>query len=170
MANNKTQSVSGQKVSLTVRLARIPAWGSCALLVFLMLFTTADVMLRYLFNAPIYGGLEISESAMLAMIMLAMAYTGATNAHVRVDVLDTKFGHLGQRISNIITGAIALVVLWFLVERTYIKTLDAYEFGDVTNFLQMPIWPLYAIIALGMAGFGLVIAAQIVASVLGRTT
>ena len=162
----KKEAAGAEKIPL-VRLSLWPAWISSALLAFLVIFTTMDVALRYLFNAPVYGGLEISESTMVALVMLAMAYCGATDGHVRVDVLDGILPPLGQRISVVLTGFVSLVVLWFLVKRTCYKVIDTYQYGDVTNFLQMPLWPLYALIALGMAAYGLVVLVQMLQALTG---
>ncbi len=153
--------------SVVDRLALWPAWISCGLLVFLMLLTGVDVALRYLFSAPVYGGLEISESAMVALVMLSMAHCGATGAHVRVDILDGLLGEVGRRVSDVVTGSISVVVLWFLVRRSWFKTLDAHEFGDVTNFLQIPLWPYYALIAFGMGAYALVVVFQVFCAVTG---
>jgi TRAP-type C4-dicarboxylate transport system permease small subunit len=171
LSDDERNEISGLSTktgySLIRRLALWPAWISCGLLVLLMLLTATDVALRYLFSAPIYGGLEISESLMVALIMLSMAYCGASDGHVRVDVLDGALGRMGRRICDVLTGAVSTVVLWFLVRRTWTKTLDTYEYNDVTNFLEMPLWPLYAIIVVGMGSYAAVIVLQVFSAITG---
>ena len=43
-----------------------------------------------------------------------------------------------------------------LTQRAVVKAFDAWEWGDATNMLRLPIWPFYAILALG-AGLCVVI-------------
>ena len=50
---------------------------------------------------------------------------------------------------------------------SYAKTAEAAEYGDVTNMLQLPLWPVYAAILIGMGLCILVFAAQIVGLFLG---
>ena len=58
-------------------------------------------------------------------------------------------------------------MLTHLCLRAYAKTAEAAEYGDVTNMLQLPLWPVYAAILIGMGLCILVFAAQIVGLFLG---
>ena len=54
----------------------------------LMLFTVADVILRYLFNAPFRSVFEFTEFTMALIVFLAIPYTGWTGGHIAVDVFE----------------------------------------------------------------------------------
>ena len=55
-----------------------------------MLFVGAEVMMRYVFNSPIPGHLEVSELLMPIIVFLGLSYTQATHGHVGMDlVLDS---------------------------------------------------------------------------------
>ena len=79
-----------------------------------------------------------------------------------MDVLDHRIGRWGRFLGDIQARAIAALILSVLVWRAILKAMDAREFGDATNMLQMPIWPFYAMIAAGMALSVLVLAAQLI--------
>ena len=68
----------------------------------------------------------------------------------------------GRFLADLITRTLSITVLWFLVDRARLKALDALEYGDATNMLGLPIWPFYALLALGMAACALIFALQIV--------
>ncbi|MFV0383496.1 TRAP transporter small permease [Paracoccus sp. (in: a-proteobacteria)] len=133
--------------------------GTGLLLVLALIFVS--VIMRYIFAAPIVGVNEIVQLASVGIVMLALPWCTAEGAHVRVDVLDGKIGSLGRFLGDIQARAIAALVLIVLVRRAILKALDAHEFGDATNMLQVPIWPFYAMIAAGMALCVLVLIAQL---------
>ncbi len=54
----------------------------------LMGYTVLDVVLRYVFNRPFSGSLEITEFAMSVIVFLGIAYCGWVGGHVAVDILE----------------------------------------------------------------------------------
>jgi TRAP-type C4-dicarboxylate transport system permease small subunit len=166
MANDTQPAARGGRPRLD-RLLRYPALISGWLLAGIMFLTAADVALRYLANAPIFGAFEVTELAMVALIMLALPYCGATGGHIRVDVLDRALGRIGRFVGDAVTGVIGLVILGFLIRRTILKALEAHEYEDLTNMLALPVWPVYGLIALGMGGYAVVILSDLI--VLFRT-
>lgn len=134
--------------------------GLGLLLVLALIFVS--VIMRYVFDAPIVGVNEMVQMASVGIVMLALPWCTAEGAHVGVDVLDHKIGRWGRFIGDIQARVIAALILSVLVWRAALKALDAHEFGDATNMLQMPIWPFYAMIAAGMALSVLVLLAQLI--------
>lgn len=144
------------------RAARVLAIlaGAGLLLVLALIFVS--VVMRYIFSTPIVGVNEIVQLASVGIVMLALPWCTAEGAHVGVDVLDQKIGRWGRFLGDVQARAIAALILSVLVWRAALKALDAHEFGDATNMLQMPIWPFYAMIAAGMALSVLVLLAQLI--------
>jgi TRAP-type C4-dicarboxylate transport system permease small subunit len=56
-------------------------------IVAMMLLTCADVFLRYVFNAPIEGTLDITQMLMVIVVFFGLAYCGWTGGHVVVDLI-----------------------------------------------------------------------------------
>lgn len=144
------------------RAARVLAIlaGAGLLLVLALIFVS--VVMRYIFSTPIVGVNEIVQLASVGIVMLALPWCTAEGAHVGVDVLDQKIGRWGRFLGDVQARAIAALILSVLVWRASLKAMDAREFGDATNMLQMPIWPFYALIAMGMALCVLVLIAQLI--------
>ena len=144
------------------RAARVLAIlaGAGLLLVLALIFVS--VVMRYIFSTPIVGVNEIVQLASVGIVMLALPWCSAEGAHVGVDVLDQKIGRWGRFLGDVQARAIAALILSVLVWRASLKAMDAREFGDATNMLQMPIWPFYAMIAAGMALSVLVLLAQLI--------
>ena len=150
------------------RVFRALAVLSGLLLAGVMLLTIADVAMRYLVSAPIFGAHELTEIAMVALIMLAMPHCGVTRGHIRVDVLDRVLGPLGRFIGDLVSGVVGLTVLGFLLWRTGLKVLDTIEYNDLTNMLTLPLWPVYVLIILGMGGYAAVVAGDLFALLFRR--
>lgn len=131
-------------------------------LLLLLALIFASVVMRYVFGAPMVGVNEIVQLGSVAIVMLALPWCTAEGAHVGVNVLDQQIGPWGRFIGDLQARAIGAAILTALVWRAALKALDAREFGDATNMLQMPIWPFYAMISLGMALCALVLVLQFV--------
>ena len=70
------------------RFLRVLALIGGGVLLVLMGYTVLDVVLRYVFNAPFSGSLELTEFAMSMIVFLGIAYCGWTGGHVAVDILE----------------------------------------------------------------------------------
>ncbi|MBP0614532.1 TRAP transporter small permease [Jiella mangrovi] len=132
--------------------------GLCLLGV--VVVVTAGVVSRYVFGAPVLGVNEIVELTAVALVMSALPYCTARGDHVAVDVFDGMLGAWGRLLGDLLSRGIAVTILAILSYRAVLKALDALEWGDATNMLQMPLWPYYAILAVGTALCALVFAVQ----------
>lgn len=121
------------------------------LLLVLVALVAVAVIARYVFASPIIGVNEIVQQVSIAVVMLALPWCTAQGAHVRADVFDEAIGRYGRLIGDVVSRLLSVTVLGFLCQRAFLKALDAQEFGDTTNMLDLPIWPLYGLLTLGVA-------------------
>jgi TRAP-type C4-dicarboxylate transport system permease small subunit len=149
------------------RATLILAMAAGVSLLFMVVLIAVGVLLRFAFAQPILGLNEIVQLNSVAVVMLALPWATAEGAHVRVDVLDKAIGRAGRFLGDLVSRALSAFVLAVLVWRSALKALDALKYGDATNMLGLPIWPFYAILALGMALCVVVLAAQIAALLAG---
>lgn len=153
------------------RLGRVDLWLAVLASVVLgvmMVFIFVSAVMRYAFNTPVVGANEALSLGAVAMVMLALPYTTTQDSHIRVDLFDTLLGRRGKALTDALYQWIALVVLWFLTRAYVAKTLEALEFEDTTNMLEVVIWPFYALVTFGMGAYGVILAGQLVVSVLRR--
>jgi TRAP-type C4-dicarboxylate transport system permease small subunit len=142
--------VAGRIGPLLQRLEVGLAIGAAAIAFFAMLFVSAEVLMRYVFNAPIPGHLEGSELLMPIIVFLALSYTQAMHGHVGMDlVLDSltprirRFATMGTLLISIFVCAI---LAWFSAKNAW----QLWQYDDVT--MSPPYyktWPSGASIALG---------------------
>ena len=147
-------------------LDRATAWLAvlaAVALIFLVVVISAGVVLRYVFGAPILGLNEITQMTAVVLVMAALPFCTERNGHVGVDVFDNAIGRWGRLAGDLGSRLLSGLVLSILVWRAVLKALDAWEFGDTTNMLALPIWPFYGVLAIGIALTVLVLAAQFIA-------
>ncbi|AMY67346.1 TRAP transporter small permease [Frigidibacter mobilis] len=130
--------------------------GLC--LVAIVVIVSLGVVMRYAFGAPLLGVNEFVQLTAVALVMAALPYCTAQGGHVAVDVFERMLGKWGRYLGDIISYLLSGFVLGALAQRAALKALDAWEWGDATNMLRMPIWPFYGILAAG-AGLCVVIMA-----------
>lgn len=144
-------------VGWAVRL--VTALSAVALSV-LLATTFTGVVMRYVFSSPILGVNEIVQLASVALVMLGMSAAAEREDHIRVDVLDRSIGRYGRYAGDLFARLVSIGVLAALAWRSWVKLLDAAEFGDETNMLGIPLWPFYGLIILGMVLYLIVLATQ----------
>jgi TRAP-type C4-dicarboxylate transport system permease small subunit len=111
-----------------------------------------DVALRYVFNRPILGSIEIIEYALVYITFLGASWAVPRGAHIDIDVCVQAMPKPWQRIcallSNLISLAVALVLTIFGAATTW--TAYARHMFKPT-VLEIPTWIVLIIIPIGSA-------------------
>ncbi len=158
--SSENQDSSGAR-DIVARLFAPLAVLSGVVLFGLMLLVSWAVFRRYIMNDPILGDQEIVQIGMSVVVMLAMPFATASGAHIRVDVFDRILGDWGRFLGDLFVRAVGAYVLVLLIQKTWDKALDAHEYGDVTNMIELPVWVAYGAITLGMGLSALILLWQI---------
>lgn len=107
----------------------------------MMLFTTLDVILRYL-GKPILGSFELVSLAGVAVIGFAMPHTSWMQSHVNVDFLLTIMGKRGQNVTNVATRILSIALFAALGVFLIQKGMYMSKTGEVSSTLQIPFYPV----------------------------
>lgn len=120
---------------------RALAW-ICAIVIFaVMLLGTAQVVGRVVFSQPIYGYSDIIEQVMTVFAFLAVAYTQKLGGHVRMELILGRMSGRPLYFFEIIGTVAAIIVIVILGYYGYTHFLRAFEIGDTTIDMDLPIWP-----------------------------
>ena len=76
----------------------------------LMIVIVVDVTGRYVFNAPLYGSLDLTVVLLVLAVSCAIGYGGRTGAHVTADMVTTVIGPRFELISAICIKAMAAAI------------------------------------------------------------
>ena len=131
-----------QRISLA--LARWIAFVAVVGMLAISAATTLDVGLRFFFNAPINGFLEIASLTLAIMLAACFPASRAERRHVTVDLFDESFRpRLAPQLIAI--GSIILLIFVGLIGwRVAIHAMQMNERGSVTAILETPTWPFWA--------------------------
>ena len=130
--------------------------AASAILLCLMLLTFADVVARYLFNAPIPGGFEITELMLLVLIFAGVPLVSHADEHVTMDFIDRMLPGRANRALIRIVHALCAAVFFFLTWQVWIKAGRIGSYGDTTDVLKILVGPFVYFMALMLALTGLV--------------
>ncbi|MCH8883749.1 MAG: TRAP transporter small permease [SAR324 cluster bacterium] len=142
--------VIGALVALAAKAVNRVAWRiesalslvSSGIILAAMLFVSAEVISRKLFNAPIPGHLELSELLMPAIIFLAVAYTQSTGGHVRMTLFIHRLEPVTRRYVEIAIRLLSVLIYAVLCYYSAKHAYRSWVFDDVT--MSPPyflIWP-----------------------------
>jgi TRAP-type C4-dicarboxylate transport system permease small subunit len=117
-------------------------------LVFLMLLTMADVILR-LFGRPIVGTYELVAMSGAVAIGASLPLTSWMRGHIYVDTFVTRLPRVAQAALNILTRA-AVIALFAVIGWNLVKyAMDLARSGEVSPTLRLPFWPIVLGVAAG---------------------
>ena len=91
---------------------------------------------------------------MAIVIFLGLVLLTAQEGHVTVDLLDSFIPDKIKTIQNVIINLINLAVMAVISWRLWLKAMDAKGFGDMTQFLELPLAPLIQFMSImtGLSG------------------
>ncbi len=107
----------------------------------IMLVGTYQVLGRKLLNAPVPGYVDIIEMVMTIFAFLSISYTQRLGGHVRMELLLTRLSGRPLFVLEIIGTIAAMVIVSVLMYYGYTHFERAWEIGDSTIDLELPIWP-----------------------------
>jgi TRAP-type C4-dicarboxylate transport system permease small subunit len=128
-----------------------PVLGAIAsvLLFCMMTLTFVDVVLRYVFNAPLKGSFEITELMLVVLIFAALPLVSRREEHVVMDFLD-RFLPLGiYRALRALEHIVSAAVMTGMACLMWSKASKLAAYGDTSAVLRIGLAPyVYAIAVL----------------------
>ena len=119
----------------------------------MMLHITADVVLRYLFSAPLPGTITyVSNYYMIIATFVPLAYAEKLDAHITVEVVAERLPRRIQRHLAHWLLPVCAVVLAFMTVKTWTEALGKYEMKAslVEGGTTIITWPGYFMLPLGL--------------------
>ena len=107
----------------------------------IMLIGTYQVFGRKLLNAPVPGYVDWIEMIMTVFAFVAISYTQRLGGHVRMEII---LGQLKGRVLyflEIFGTLCAIFIVSVLAYYGYEHFLRAFEIGDSTIDIELPVWP-----------------------------
>lgn len=133
-----------------VRLsAQVPLIVASIFLFLLMVMTFADVIMRSTFNAPFEAATELTRMFMAIVVFLALPVISARGEHIVVDLADPLFkNEWSVRLRDGIINLACGLMLFWPAERVVVLAERARSYGDVTEYLAIPLFYIEYFIAI----------------------
>lgn len=133
------------------KLSRLLLAISAVILFAMLLLTCADVIGRYLLNAPVNGKTELTRFMMAGLIASTLPVISASGGHISVDLFDSRFSARGAAIRDLMTDLLAALALGVLCYWLIFRADRLQNRGYVSDFLHLPLHPVAYFVA-GMVG------------------
>jgi len=129
---------------------------AATLLFFMMMLTFVDVIGRYLFNTPVYGGFEMTEVALATMIFAGLPLVTARDEHVTVDLFDRLIPVSIRHLRDAAIAVLCAGLLFVLSYHVWQKAGASVRYGDITAILEIPLGPMVYFMSVMIAVTGVV--------------
>jgi C4-dicarboxylate transporter DctQ subunit len=116
----------------------------------LMLLGVAHIFGRKLFNAPIFGYIDIVEIMMSALVFLGLAYTERLGGHIRMELFVSFLKGRWLLAFELLGVLIGLAIVAVLTYYSYTHAMRAYHSGDSTIDAQFLLWPSKMIVSVSL--------------------
>lgn len=143
-------------MNLIDRASTLLAWGSRLALVALTGAMLYEVIARYAFNASTIWAFDLSYMATGTAFVLGIAWTAKVDGHVRVDAFSRLLPpRLVQRLHGAVYVLLMVPVVALMAHHGWLRTLRAWHTNEVemVSVWAPRMWPLYALIAIGLSLF-----------------
>ncbi|MEH6576869.1 MAG: TRAP transporter small permease [Amphritea sp.] len=146
------------------RLDGIIKWftliGGGLSLLFLMGLTVLDVIMRYIFNDPIFGAQDLLKLTLLLIVAFSTAFGGRSGAHIEIEIFEHKMNRHFARWSllavRLASFVLVGVLVWRLIENGQMSSM----YGEASQLLLISYENFYYILAAGMALYAIVLLAE----------
>lgn len=117
----------------------------------IMVLVSADVFMRYTFNSPIPGTLELSEISVVLITFLCFPYTAFNQRHIRTTFVVSRLPPAYQRIAERLSIALMLLLLTLFIWQTAIHGWKSFETREYAQgLLAVPVYHAKLTIPLGL--------------------
>jgi TRAP-type C4-dicarboxylate transport system permease small subunit len=124
---------------------------------FAMLLTMLDIVLRFCFNCPLLGTYEIIEIVLACIVFSSFAYTQTQKGHIQVVMILRLLPQKLRLILYAFTSVLSSFIAAATAYAAYLQALHAIKKNLITASLYIPLFPFYYVEMVGMGIFALVL-------------
>jgi TRAP-type C4-dicarboxylate transport system permease small subunit len=113
----------------------------------LVALVTTDVVLRYVFDAPLQWARDVSGLFLLMSIAAALPHAWDRSYHIRMEVLYDRFPVRSRRAVDVISAVCGIVFFGLMAAQAAAYVPFMIRTGETGEDLLWPLWPYMAFLA-----------------------
>jgi TRAP-type transport system small permease protein len=114
MSTNQQPPGAGWEATF-FKVTKFFAVVSAFITILLMLYITFDVLGRYAFNRPLPNSQAVSETLMVGLAFLGLAYVQAQKKNIYLDFITSHFGPLGGAVHEVMSMLLSAFIIGLIV-------------------------------------------------------
>ncbi len=126
----------------------------------MMALATCNMIFGFL-GQPIKGAYEVTGFLGALAACLAMAPTQQLRGHIAVTIFDRFIPRKARQILNFITQILLMGFVFLVIRQLVLLGLSLRLFGELSESLRLPFFPLIFIMAFGFGALALTLIAQL---------
>lgn len=135
---NREWSMSLRQPGFWHYVAVAPTWFGAGILFLLMAMTFFDVIMRSLLNDPIEAATEMTRLFMAIIVFSSLPVVSWKGTHIVVDLMDPLFSRRLALVRDVSIDLVCGIALLWPAKRVWELAQRAREYGDVTEYLNLP--------------------------------
>ncbi len=161
----------GRAVSrLTKIIYQVSRWlsfVSVAAAAGMMFLIAADVFMRRVFHAPIFGTYDVIKVLLVVIVFCAVAYVMSVREHVVVDSITHLYPKRFRRVITGISQILSMLILALIGWQSFNYGMAMLRVGERLVLLKIPMSPFVFIVAFGYVIFFIVVLVQFILTLAG---
>ncbi len=117
----------------------------------LMLLGVVQIVLRTVFDAPIFGYIDVVEVAMVGFAVLSIAFVQRVGGHVRMEMLVGRLAGRVKWLAEAFGTGVAAFIVAVLIPYSWDHFGRAFEFGDSTIDIELATWPAKLVVPVALS-------------------
>ena len=117
----------------------------------LMVFGVMQIVLRTVFNSPIFGYIDIVEVTMVGFAVLSISFVQRVGGHVRMELFVARLkGRLLWLVESF-GSLVAIFIVAVLIPYSYLHFQRAFQIGDSTIDIELVTWPAKLVVPFALS-------------------
>ena len=151
--------------SIISQASRIAGAIATIFIMAIMVLTVSDVLLRFFFNRPIPGSVELCQYFIVVGGFLGLAWCAIKGGHVKVGMIIDRLSPRSQSVVDCINYLIALTVVPLAAWRLFVHARIVQLERMTSSNLEIPAYPFYLLAGSGFALLSLVVLVFLITSI-----
>lgn len=142
------------KIISPVKTVFLAISGTC--LALMMFLTAMDVGLRYIFNSPISGALELVEYMMAVIVPFALTVAAYEKMHIGVELIMDRFPKGVRLFVGCVTDSMTFSLYALITWQGFLYIFEERDSGMTSAVLLIPNYPFVASLTAAFALLSLI--------------